>query len=273
MRRPDSLDVRPPRTGRRSRPVTVGPLRRNGAAQGGGRRAVRGPARDDVHTARSPHHQGPPPAACDDDLLHIARIVRRDQRLDRTDECGGFELSDAPGDLRHVRRRPPVHRHDPAWTGSHACAAIDPCRDGFSLEAWPAPRAGRAPRSARGPEHLVSIDNQSVPSVISRVVLSVVILAAAAACGDAPTTPGGVSSLTQTDLVVGSGAVAAVGNSITVNYTGWLYDPTKTDNKGLEFDTSTGRDPFTFTLGSRQVIEGWDQGLVNMRVGGTRRLL
>lgn len=104
-------------------------------------------------------------------------------------------------------------------------------------------------------------------------MLSVVILAAAAACGDTPTTPGGVSSLTQTDVVVGSGAVTAVGNSITVNYTGWLYDPSKTDNKGLQFDTSTGRDPFTFTLGSRQVIEGWDQGLVNMRVGGTRRLL
>ena len=82
-----------------------------------------------------------------------------------------------------------------------------------------------------------------------------------------------MSALTQTDLVVGSGAVAATGNSITVEYTGWLYDATKTDNKGLQFDTSTGRAPFTFTLGSGQVIAGWDQGLVNLRVGGTRRLL
>ena len=112
-----------------------------------------------------------------------------------------------------------------------------------------------------------------MPSVLSRLVLSVVVFAAAAACGDTPTTPGGVSALTQTDLVVGSGAVAATGNSITVEYTGWLYDATKTDNKGLQFDTSTGRAPFTFTLGSGQVIAGWDQGLVNLRVGGTRRLL
>ena len=99
------------------------------------------------------------------------------------------------------------------------------------------------------------------------------VLSAAAACGDTPTTPGGVSALTQTDLVVGSGAAAASGNSITVSYTGWLYDPARPDNKGLQFDTSTGRGPFTFNLGTGAVIPGWDQGLVNMRVGGSRRLL
>ena len=79
--------------------------------------------------------------------------------------------------------------------------------------------------------------------------------------------------MSQTDLIAGAGAVAASGNSITVNYTGWLYDPAKPENKGQQFDTSSGRDPFTFTLGAGQVIAGWDQGLINMRVGGTRRLV
>jgi FKBP-type peptidyl-prolyl cis-trans isomerase FkpA len=112
-----------------------------------------------------------------------------------------------------------------------------------------------------------------VRSVITRFVVCLAVLSLAAACGDTPTTPGGVSALTQTEIIVGSGAAAATGNSISVNYTGWLYDPARPDNKGLQFDTSAGRDPFTFTLGAGQVIPGWDQGLINMRVGGTRRLL
>ncbi|MEO5894759.1 MAG: FKBP-type peptidyl-prolyl cis-trans isomerase [Vicinamibacterales bacterium] len=110
-------------------------------------------------------------------------------------------------------------------------------------------------------------------SVINRFVVCLAVVSFAAACGDTPTTPGGVSALTQTDLIVGSGAAAASGNSITVNYTGWLYDPARPDNKGLQFDTSTGRGPFTFILGTGAVIQGWDQGLVNLRVGGSRRLL
>lgn len=60
---------------------------------------------------------------------------------------------------------------------------------------------------------------------------------------------------------------------MTVNYTGWLYDSTKTDNKGTQFDTSIGRGPFPFTLGVGQVIKGWDQGVVGMKVGGSRRLI
>jgi len=58
-----------------------------------------------------------------------------------------------------------------------------------------------------------------------------------------------------------------------VNYSGWLYDATKPDFKGLLFDTSTGVGPFTFTLGGGQVIAGWDQGLVGMKVGGLRQLI
>jgi FKBP-type peptidyl-prolyl cis-trans isomerase len=58
-----------------------------------------------------------------------------------------------------------------------------------------------------------------------------------------------------------------------MNYTGWLYSDSRSDNKGRQFDTSTGRGAFSFTLGAGQVIRGWDQGIPGMRVGGRRRLV
>jgi FKBP-type peptidyl-prolyl cis-trans isomerase len=58
-----------------------------------------------------------------------------------------------------------------------------------------------------------------------------------------------------------------------VNYTGWLYDPTKTDFKGIQFDSTAASGPFTFTLGAGSVIKGWDDGLVGLRVGGIRQLV
>ena len=67
------------------------------------------------------------------------------------------------------------------------------------------------------------------------------------------------------DLVVGTGDEAQVGDQVTVNYTGWLWH-------GAEFDSSVGGEPFPFTLGQGDVIKGWDQGIVGMRVGGTRKL-
>jgi len=60
---------------------------------------------------------------------------------------------------------------------------------------------------------------------------------------------------------------------VTVNYTGWLYDTTKTDNKGIQFDSSANSTPFSFTLGQGQVIAGWDRGVPGMKVGGIRRLV
>ena len=81
-----------------------------------------------------------------------------------------------------------------------------------------------------------------------------------------PTEP--VTQLEITDEVVGTGAAAAAGDSVTVNYVGSLTD-------GTVFDASAshGTASFTFTLGKGQVIKGWDEGIVGMKVGGKRRLV
>jgi FKBP-type peptidyl-prolyl cis-trans isomerase len=69
------------------------------------------------------------------------------------------------------------------------------------------------------------------------------------------------------DDTVGTGTIAAVGDTVTVNYTGKLDD-------GTTFDSSLnpGRTPFSFTLGLAQVIKGWDDGVLGMKIGGTREL-
>lgn len=83
-----------------------------------------------------------------------------------------------------------------------------------------------------------------------------------------------VAALEVTDLVVGQGAEATPGATVTVHYTGWMYDHTRPDKKGAEFDSSRkGGQPFRFALGQQQVIAGWDQGVTGMKVGGLRRLL
>jgi FKBP-type peptidyl-prolyl cis-trans isomerase len=74
----------------------------------------------------------------------------------------------------------------------------------------------------------------------------------------------------QLDLRVGTGTAASNGRSLTVSYTGWLYDPARPDSKGTQFDTGAS---FPFVLGAGSVIRGWDLGVVGMRVGGLRRLI
>ena len=82
-----------------------------------------------------------------------------------------------------------------------------------------------------------------------------------------------ITTLQTTDLVVGTGAEATTGRSLTVHYTGWLYKASAVDNKGTKFDSSVDRGaPFSFTLGGN-VIAGWNQGIVGMKVGGQRRLI
>ncbi len=68
------------------------------------------------------------------------------------------------------------------------------------------------------------------------------------------------------DVVVGTGAEAQKGKQVSVHYTGWLTNGTK-------FDSSKDRgQPFQFALGRGQVIQGWDDGVAGMKVGGKRKL-
>ena len=77
------------------------------------------------------------------------------------------------------------------------------------------------------------------------------------------TLPGGLRVI---DLTVGSGPEAQTGQTVSVHYTGWLTDGTK-------FDSSRDRgEPLPFTLGSGQVIRGWEEGVKGMRVGGKRKM-
>ena len=96
---------------------------------------------------------------------------------------------------------------------------------------------------------------------------------ALSACEASPLEPAANAPFSQTDLKVGPGVTAETGKVLSVHYTGWLYDPSKPEDKGLVFDSSAGRDPFSFTLGAGGVIEGWDRGLVGMKVGGIRKLI
>jgi peptidylprolyl isomerase len=84
------------------------------------------------------------------------------------------------------------------------------------------------------------------------------------------TPPSGPAStkLETKDLIVGTGAEAKDGDTVTVNYVGVLY------KGGKVFDASWKRnEPFSFTLGKGQVIPGWDQGIPGMKVGGRRELI
>ncbi len=104
--------------------------------------------------------------------------------------------------------------------------------------------------------------------LVTRCLSLAATLVAIGCSGSNTTAPSG--PLTQTDLVLGTGATATTGSSLTVDYSGWLYNPASVDSKGPLFDTQSG---FTFTLGSGSVIAGWDQGVVGMQVGGQRRLI
>lgn len=78
--------------------------------------------------------------------------------------------------------------------------------------------------------------------------------------------PTNSNKLGITDTLVGTGAEAVAGKMVTVNYTGRLDD-------GTTFDTSIGKAPFSFALGTGYVIPGWDLGIVGMKVGGKRTLV
>ena len=86
----------------------------------------------------------------------------------------------------------------------------------------------------------------------------------APAPGQTVTTPSG---LKYQDLVVGNGAAPVPGKLVSVHYTGWLENGTK-----FESSRDSGH-PIDFTIGAGQVIPGWDEGLMTMKVGGKRKLI
>jgi len=92
----------------------------------------------------------------------------------------------------------------------------------------------------------------------------VALTALLSACGSTSPSDG---VLGIEDVLVGTGATVVTGDTVTVNYTGTLTN-------GTVFDTSlqAGRTAFSFKVGAGNVIPGWDQGLVGMRVGGRRKL-
>jgi len=80
--------------------------------------------------------------------------------------------------------------------------------------------------------------------------------------GDPTKTPSGLEFW---DIKLGTGPTAQKGQTVRVNYTGWL-------TTGKKFDSSVGAPPFEFTLGAGEVIKGWDEGVDGMKVGGKRQL-
>ena len=94
-----------------------------------------------------------------------------------------------------------------------------------------------------------------------------------AACGGGGNGESSVTELIKQDMRVGAGPEAQPGRVVTVHYTGWLYDAARPDHKGSKFDSSRDRnEPFSFNLGAGEVIQGWDEGVAGMKVGGQRTL-
>lgn len=82
-----------------------------------------------------------------------------------------------------------------------------------------------------------------------------------------------VPQLQKVDEVIGHGQIARNGDTVSVNYTGWLYDAKAANHRGEEFDSTQGAAPIRFTLGANEVIDGWDRGIRGMHVGGKRVLI
>jgi peptidylprolyl isomerase len=106
------------------------------------------------------------------------------------------------------------------------------------------------------------------PAILPLIGAVLIAMTASASADNTITLPSGVQ---YRDEVVGTGPQPNPGQTVTVNYTGWLDDH---GQKGRKFDSSLDRGtPFSFTLGAQQVIAGWDQGVATMHVGGKRTLI
>jgi len=114
----------------------------------------------------------------------------------------------------------------------------------------------------------------SPAQALAAFLLSLPLLGAAAAAAAALDDSKAVTTLSglkNIDTKVGTGAEPRNGQTVTVHYTGWLYE---NGAKGKKFDSSKDRgQPFQFKIGVGQVIPGWDEGVSTMKVGGKRTLI
>ncbi|MEP6883432.1 MAG: FKBP-type peptidyl-prolyl cis-trans isomerase [Gammaproteobacteria bacterium] len=111
---------------------------------------------------------------------------------------------------------------------------------------------------------------------LSRKLAVIVLAGSIAACGSKPVTAPspGVDAMQSVQLKAGSGPEITAGKIAVVQYTGWLYEASAPEHKGKQFDSSrTAGQPFRFPVGTGQVIKGWDQGVVGMKIGESRRLV
>lgn len=103
------------------------------------------------------------------------------------------------------------------------------------------------------------------------LVMSVAVTPTTPAAAQDQGAPVADSGLKITDTVVGTGATPKTGQTCVMHYTGWLYED---GAKGQKFDSSVDRgQPFEFSIGTGQVIKGWDEGVATMKVGGKRTLV
>jgi FKBP-type peptidyl-prolyl cis-trans isomerase FkpA len=113
------------------------------------------------------------------------------------------------------------------------------------------------------------------PTIRTFVLSACVALLGACGGQAVATAPSPVTALKSTVLQPGNGAAVSAGQTAVVQYTGWLYDAAAKDNKGKQFDSSraSGGRAFKFPVGTGSVIKGWDQGVVGMKIGESRRLV
>ena len=113
-------------------------------------------------------------------------------------------------------------------------------------------------------------------SLIPALGLSLFLaVGAAAAAPAAPAAPAKAVApqVQKIDTLAGKGKEAVAGKTVTVHYTGWLHAPKSPKGRGPVFDSSVGKQSFSFPLGAGAVIPGWDQGVAGMKVGGKRTLI
>ena len=108
-----------------------------------------------------------------------------------------------------------------------------------------------------------------------RRLLAPLLLSLLAACSPPGPPPGGsIAQFEKIDTHAGEGREVQSGDTVSVHYTGWLYDENAADKHGRKFDSSVDRGtPFSFKVGGKQVIRGWDEGVAGMKEGGKRTLM